>query len=353
MYLPKSELRNKDKKLLFAAVAFFIIVALVLAAVLIFKDEYSAIFSNNASSTAVEIYKYRSQLTGLPEKEESGIAPKIIAVMINNNRDGYPQVGLSDASVIYEAPAEGGITRFMAVYSASSSVDKVGPVRSARTYFLDWLTEYGDALYMHCGGSPDGLIEIKKRGIFDANEFSRTKYFWRDDSRSAPYNLFTNGDRWREYLVDYGENRAEKNWQGWLFGEMNATGTEAVNKADIKYASNFIVSWQYSASTSLYSRLVNDEKYLLDGNEVEVTNIIVQFAPVSVVDEEGRVEIQTQSGGEIRLMRDGQMVRGTWKKDSLGSRTRFYDPAGNELNLAPGRSWIMIAPLKTVITVSN
>jgi len=347
---------NKRNLILLIVSACLLLVAIIAAVYVLFlRDTSNAkTISQNATATNTpETFIYFSKLTGLGVREEGEVNPRTTAVMIDNNPDAYPLYGLNDAAVVYEAPVEGGITRFMAIYSASSTAEQVGPVRSARPYYLDWASEYGDALYMHCGGSSDGLKEIKKMNIFDANEFFRGPYFWRDRIRIAPYNLYTSSERWQKYFIDYGGARAVKDWVGWKFGDV-ATGTESVAKFSLEYIKRFTVGWQFSVSSTKYERLLNDELFLDDKNQpVTADNVIVQFASVSVLDEVGRRKIVTVGSGEARVFRGGRMIRATWKKESEDSRTIFLDEAGNEITLTAGRTWVMVAPLGAELTISN
>ena len=112
-----------------------------------------------------------------------------LAVMIENHIESRPQSGLTSADVVYEAVAEGGITRFMALFYCNLSDVQVGPVRSARTYYLDWLGEYNNPLYAHVGGAntpgpADALSQIIKYKVNDLNQFSiGFPTFWRDYER--------------------------------------------------------------------------------------------------------------------------------------------------------------------------
>lgn len=297
---------------------------------------------------------YFSRLTGVGVINKEEETPRITAVMINNNPEGYPIIGINEASVVYEVPVEGNITRFMAIFSENSLAEKVGPVRSARSYYLDWLQEYGDAMYMHCGGSQESLTLIKKRKIFDADEFSRTKYFWRDKTRLAPHNLYTSAENWKNYFEDYGGNREFKDWTGWKFGDLSATNTENIDFVSVGYGKYFNIGWRFDEDKDNYVRQINEEIFLDQNNQtVTTTNLIIQFASIRIVDELGRREIETIGQGEARVFRNGMMVRGKWKKETLDSRTLFFDEEDNEIKLAPGKIWLMIVPLKTNITVSN
>ena len=158
---------------------------------------------------------YYSELNGNTVTSSEYAVSKIVAVMIDN----FPGISQSclgaGGSVVYEAPVEGANTRFMQVMSSDSDLPVVGPVRSARSYYLDWLAEYGnDALYMHCGGAPEALTLIKTRDIFDANEFYWGPYYWRDNKKIAPHNLFTGSEEWNSLLDKYSATTNKTVWSG-------------------------------------------------------------------------------------------------------------------------------------------
>src|SRR5581483_1401572 len=122
---------------------------------------------------------------------EQSMAKRPFAVVVENHPDARPQSGLSQADVVYEALAEGGITRFLAIFQ-SQDVKSIGPVRSARTYFNDWAQEWG-AVYAHVGGNSDALALIKAGipGVSDADQFFNDPYFTRISSRRPPHNTYT------------------------------------------------------------------------------------------------------------------------------------------------------------------
>ncbi|MDD2758517.1 MAG: DUF3048 domain-containing protein [Patescibacteria group bacterium] len=342
---------QRDKKLLILAVALFLAALFLVLYILFWNDEGSAKENGPVITSPEETFKYFSPLTGLGVREAKDASPRTVAVMIDNSPEAYPLSGLNEAAVVYEAPVEGVIPRLMAIYAESSTVEKVGPVRSARPYYLDWAAEYGNVLYMHCGGSADGLAEIKAQKIFDANEFFRGPYFWRESARVAPHNLFTNASRWQKYFIDYGGTREFGDWSGWQFGDLPATGTAKISFVKIKYGERFLVEWRYSTTSSWWERYLGGEIFLDDkNNPVVADNIIIEYADVSVIDAIGRRSIATLSGGDdARIMAHGQMARGVWKKDKTDSRTEFYTEAGEKILLPPGRTWVMIVPQKTSV----
>jgi hypothetical protein len=291
---------------------------------------------------------YTSILDGQMVSSSEQVNPKIAAVMIDNHPDAWPQSGLSAAKIVYEAPAEGGLTRYLAIFDASQKVDKIGPVRSARPYFVDWLQEY-NGLYMHCGGSPDALDKIKMEKVFDLNEMYNGAYFWRDNSRFAPHNLFTSSELWSKFLLSV--KATNQFLDGWKFADLPAVNVESVKNVSIEYSANYFVDWQYLVDSKKYQRLINEKKQQEEGLDLLGDDIIIQYVKTQVLDDYGRLGITTIGQGDMRLLRDGLMWRGVWKK--ANGRTRFYDLSGQELILKPGKIWIQIVPKDINIKIST
>ncbi|MFZ2979004.1 MAG: DUF3048 domain-containing protein, partial [Candidatus Magasanikiibacteriota bacterium] len=172
---------------------------------------------NQTTSSTPANCNYRRILDGVCVAMQTDINPKLVAVMIENHSEARPQSGLVDASIVYEAPVEANYTRFLAIYPADTTVNKIGPVRSARPYYLDWLGEYGTPMYMHVGGSPNALEIIKTRNIFDLNEFYRGWYYWRSEDRSAPHNTYTSSELWNKALATYSDSYTDSEYEGWQF----------------------------------------------------------------------------------------------------------------------------------------
>lgn len=292
---------------------------------------------------------YYSVLDGMPVSSTEKINSNVVAVMIDNHPDARPQSGLLASKLVYEAPAEGGITRYIAMFDSQQVVEKVGPVRSARPYFIDWVQEY-DSLYMHCGGSPEALTILKEGKVADLNEMFNGQYFWRDSVRVAPHNLYTSSENWNKALTNKFSNK--KNFEtGWIFGENSTTSTEIVKKVAIEYAPDYIVGWQYDEGLKNYSRYINDVVVKEEKSILIADTVVIQYVKNQIVDDYGRREITTNGQGDLRLLRDGIMVRGFWKKDN--GRTRFYDVGWHELNLKPGKTWIQIVPKEINIKIST
>lgn len=309
--------------------------------------------------------KYFSILDGRAVESLEEEKPLVVAVMIDNF-PGISQFCLGGVGgVVYEAPVEGATTRFMQVMSASSTVPKIGPVRSARAYYLDWLAEYGDdALYMHCGGAPEALSLIKSRNIFDANEFYWGSFYWRDQQKTAPHNLFTGQEKWASLLDKHRDARHASVWSGWEFSEsVPGDSGESITEISIKYFPGYKVTWRYrnGATSSFYERLVNGDYHhsicSLDPSTptapISAQNIIIQFAQMETIDEVGRKEIVTIGAGDAYVLRNGLLVRATWKKENMVNRTRFYNEQNQEIKLAPGSTWVQIVPIGTTVDITN
>jgi hypothetical protein len=287
---------------------------------------------------------YERRLDGVCVEMESQVNPKVVAVMIDNHMDARPPAGLSQAAVVYEAPVEANFTRFMAIYPSDQEIVKVGPVRSARPYFLDWLSEYGSALYMHCGGSPEALQKIKDYGINDFNEFYRGWYYWRDNSRSAPHNIFTSSELWNKALTDYADNYGTESYETWQFGEVKKCEINCTTRVAINFSSTaFEAVWKFNSSTEKYERyqagrLHKDQ----DGTIITADTLIIQKANSTVLDGVGRLAIDTVGTGEAIVFANGNIIQGEWKKESRTGRTRWLDSTGEEIVLKAGKIWVEV-----------
>ncbi|HRY36540.1 MAG TPA: DUF3048 domain-containing protein [Candidatus Magasanikbacteria bacterium] len=292
---------------------------------------------------------YIDKLTGIGTDNFEDSNPVPLAIMIDNHPEAFPISGLNEAKVIYEAPVEGNMTRFMAIFAQNQTANKVGPVRSARPDYLDWAQEYGIPLYMHCGGSPDALSRLKtERGLIDFNEFYNGSYFWRDSTRLAPHNLYTSSSLWQSAWEKYGK---ESFWQSFTFGQNNST-TPAV-EIEVAYSGNFKVGWKYNYLKKNYERYFRGEKFLDDKNDpIFAQTIIIVKNKTKVLDEVGRLSIYNIGSGDAYILSGGRMIKGQWRKSKAEFRTRFYDDFGAELSVPPGKIWFMSVPTEKEITIN-
>lgn len=313
----------------------------------IFDDKNKIEHQNDASSTPQEPLWPR-KLDGVGVKE-GDTDSQIAAVMIDNHPLARPQSGLSRASIVYEAEAEGGITRFLAVYDIKDDISEIGPVRSSRAYYLDWSEEY-KALYVHCGGSPEALAKIESDNIKNLNEFYNGKYFWRDEQREAPHNIMVSTQNIRQAIEDKGIKKVEYGIWDRLETPERSASTASGTSIGINYNLNFTVSWDYDIINRKYSRsyngIVHKDK---TGEEIKTDNVIVQVVRSEVIDEKLRMQFIDVGSGEALVCLSGKCIEGKWIKTGTKSRTYFFDETNAKLKLNPGITWIEIVNNKNKI----
>lgn len=292
-----------------------------------------------------------------------------LAVMIENHTEARPQSGLSSADIIYEAVAEGGITRFMAIYLCNLSDVQVGPVRSARTYYLDWLSEY-DALYAHVGGAntpgpANALGQIIRYGVKDLNQFSiGFPVFWRDYQRighpvatehtmySTTAKLWEVGAKRGWVATDSAAIRWDKNFIPWKFKDPVPDGAGQTREITVNFwesQSAYQVQWTYDPQTNSYKRKNGEDHIdLNNGRQLEAKNIVVQFQRESNANDgyPGNVHLLygTIGTGRALIFQDGGVIEGRWIKSQRTSGTKFVDKNGKEVLFLRGQIWIQTVP---------
>lgn len=323
-----------------------------LASFLIFNQDSKKLNQKELKITPVaEKRRMPRQIDGvLVTEEKANLYP--IAITIENMVKARPTSGLSRANLVYEALTEGGITRFLAFYASDEEIKKIGPIRSARPYFLDWAEEFR-AFYLHVGGSPEALKKISQYQIFDLNQYFNGKYFWRAKNRSAPHNVYTSSKLLSQALKDK-KIPLEGNYQPWLFKDGNEVKDDQskINKITINYSTfPYRVRWEYSFLDNSYKRFQVEKPHLeTDGSEIKVKNVIIQIVKTYVLDEIGRRRKETLGKGKALIFQDGQVIEGKWIKKTKGARTRFYDNLDQEIKFNRGIAWIQVVPDEKIVS---
>lgn len=292
-----------------------------------------------------------------------------LAVMIENHAESRPQSGLSLADVVYEAVAEGGITRFMAVFYCSLGDIQIGPVRSARTYYLDWLSEY-DGLYAHVGGAntpgpANALGQIIDYKIKDLNQFSiGFPTFWRDYQRlgrpvatehtmySTTQKLWAIGEKRGWGAKDEAGIAWDKNFVSWKFKDSAPGGT--VGKIEVAFWQNqgeYKVEWNYDSTCSCYKRKNGgaDHMDLNNNKQLGPKNVVIRYQVESAANDgyEGNVHrlYGNKGKGEALIFQDGKVIKGTWNKANRLAREKFLDENGKEIGFVRGQIWLQTVPV--------
>lgn len=290
-----------------------------------------------------------------------------LAVMIENHTEARPQSGLSNADIIYEAVAEGGITRFMALFYCNPGDYQIGPIRSARTYYLDWLEEY-DALYAHVGGAntpgpADALSQIIKYGVKDLNQFSiGFPVFWRDYQRlgrsvATEHTMYSTTSKLWEVGVKRGWTatdsagiRWDENFVPWKFKDDKGGGTTSSITVNFwESQSAYQVQWQYDKETNSYERK-NGEIHtdLNNKQQLAAKVVVVQFERESNANDgyPGNVHLLygTIGSGRALIFLDGNVIEGKWAKTSRTARSKYLDKNSKEIEFNRGQIWIQTVP---------
>lgn len=274
--------------------------------------------------------------------EKGAENPPIIATVINNHVEARPTIGLSNAGLVFEAEVEGGITRFLTFYSGTESVGEIGSIRSIRPYFIDWVNEF-DALFSFCGGSPDALVKVIKDKVKNLNEFHNGSYYWRDNSRLAPHNVYSSGEKLAKYFQ---KNEAgESDFSTWLFKDnLPKDMRPASSTISIHYRlRDFEVVWKYDRDNNGYVRYVDGNLHReKDGEFIFAKNVVIQEANAKVLDEKLRLEMEIIGTGSAIICVDGKCQDGKWKKENKDSRTNYFYPNDQEVEFNAGTTWVQV-----------
>src|SRR3989344_548416 len=304
-----------------------------------------------------------------------------LGIMIENSTAARPQSGLSAADIIYETVAEGGITRFLAIFYCQDA-SYAGPVRSARIYFIKLLQEYGDyPLYAHVGGAntdgpADALGEIDDLGwglYNDLNQFGVPfPYYWRDyerlPGRITEHTVYTSTSKLWEYAktkrnltnVDKKGKSWDVNFEKWIFKD-DAGSSERGNLSKISFsfwdsfATDYAVSWTYEKATNTFKRNNGGSPHLdkNSGKQLEAKNVVIVFAKESPANdgyEGGHILYKLTGSGNGLIFQDGNAVKVTWNKKTEESRLKFFDANGREISFVRGNIWVEILPIGNEVT---
>jgi len=261
---------------------------------------------------------------------------------------------------VWQAPAEGGIPRYMAIFQTELP-KAIGPVRSSRYYYITWAAEWR-ALYAHAGGSPQAIDVLRRKGagqyVYNADEFRFSRSFHRVTNRFAPHNLYTESSSLRRIAKQLGaKDQAYK--PVWTFApdaplEQRPQG----GTIRVKYLANTI-TYRYDRATNTYRRSVTGEAKEKDagtGKLIAPKNVIVMRVRFGALNDghpsKHRLEANVIGSGKAWIATNGQTIVGTWKKTSVTGPTRFFDKAGKPVTLTIGQTFIQVMQLSSPVTVT-
>lgn len=283
--------------------------------------------------------KYYSPLTGNEVADESITKYAATAIMIENSPDARPQSGLKAAGVVYEAVAEGGVTRFLALYQQDKPA-LIGPVRSLRLYNVDWLAPYQPSV-AHVGGSLFALREIRNGNYRDIDQFFNAGTYWRSADRYAPHNVYTNFERLDQLNAAKGYTTSDIKG----FTRKDPAPSAAPNATAINVSISgplYNSNYTYDAASNSYLRSQAGQPHNdRESGQITPQTVVVMSVGMQRVMEDGyREQITTTGSGKATIFQDGTVVEGTWNKADRASQITFKTADGNDIPLNRGQTWI-------------
>lgn len=288
---------------------------------------------------------YYTPLTHEERDNEDQAKKKIFAVMLDNHDDARPQAQISKADIIYEYRVEGEFTRYMALFQ-SNFPENVGPVRSARPYFVQTAKEY-NAIYAHWGGSVAGLEEVKKRNVVDLDGialegivFHRNK----NVGKRAPHNGYISLPELEKYLVEKGvdvnDNTASLNFYD---KEANIEGLD-VGEITLNFNNRYKTNFIYDEATGKYKYIRQGQPVIDEatGQEFDTDNLVVLFQKGVVAGPKGTLKMANIGTGQGLLLQKGKLAPINWEKENEDARTILKYPDGTEVKFYPGRTFFSI-----------
>ncbi len=309
--------------------------------------------------------QYKSALTGLPVENESDQYRRPVAIMINNIKKALPQYGISEASIIFEALAEGGITRLLAVFEDVSDIEQIGTVRSSRPIYID-LAESIDAVYIHFGASPEAYNRLANDDIdsYDFIEGKNNSLYWRDSARikSSGYehSAFTSGERIADKLEADGVRMTRSSKYGSMFNfseTIPSSGVKDATKISAVFSSYKTGTYTYDEELGLY-RIGQYGTTHIDagtGGQLAFKNVFILRMNSYVIagDTAGRLRFESTGSGTGYYFVNGEKREITWKRSAQNAPFKFYDASGAELSVFPGDSYVAIVPLNAVVNIEG
>ena len=301
-----------------------------------------------------------AQLSGLPVSPDNAYSHPM-GVMIENAPEARPQSGLGQADIVYEAIAEGGITRFLAIYGNPSLPIRVGPVRSARPYYVDIANEL-HAIYVHAGGSKDGLAEIANTSVYNIDGLIADSLFVRDYSRSvsSEHTLYSATNILWNYSILNQKWPQNLTIPAWKFQDDALTtlrgkaNTISVSVTLPLYAD----TWKYEPASNLYLRTMAGIPHIDVNTNTQITtkNVVLQTVQRSDDTESYGSIVKPISryvltgSGKAVLFQNGQTLNAIWRKSSDG-RTRYYTSDTNtEISFVRGNTWVHLVEASSAVS---
>jgi hypothetical protein len=286
-----------------------------------------------------------SPLTGVQVDPNLAARP-VTGVMIENSVFARPQSGLQDAGVVVEAIAEGGITRFLALFQ-DATPQHIGPVRSLRPYYIDFAQPF-QASIAHVGGSPEALARVRNGNYRDIDQFFNAQYYHRVAYRDAPHNVYTSFDDLD--ALNKSKGYSDSKFTPWPRKADKKLATPTAKTIDVQISSpDYFSHYDYDAGSNTYMRseagaphleLVSDDDKA--GTQIHPKVVIALVMGYGIEADGQHSEYNDTGTGTAFVFQDGGVTQGTWSKPAAESQIQFLDSAGAPLKLNAGQTWITL-----------
>lgn len=286
---------------------------------------------------------YYSPLTGRKVDSEAATKQAVTGIMIENSPDARPQSGLKQAGIVYEAIAEGGITRFLALYQEGKPA-LIGPVRSVRMYYVDWVAPY-NASVAHIGGSAAALKEVRGGNYRDIDQFFNAGSYWRATDRYAPHNVYTSFEKLD--ALNASKGYTESSFTAWPRQDGKKAATPNATSVAINFSGAlFNTHYDYDVESNTYLRSIggaasNDRE---EGRLAPDVVVAMKVDMTRVLEDGYRESIQTTGSGEAVIFQNGTATTATWHKASRADSIKFTGADGKEILFNRGQTWIAAIP---------
>lgn len=347
-------MKNKGIKFLVIVLVILVILVGILLAMKFVNNKDSQTSTNEIVSLGMD--KGKTKVEDKNFNIFNGV-DRPIAVMVDNHKQAWPQAGLNEAYVVYEIIVEGGETRLMPIFKGKD-LDKIGPVRSSRHYFLDYALEH-DAIYVHFGWSPQAEADISKFKINNINGITESSdNFWRVKDKKAPHNAVTNTEK----IIQMSKNKgvritsSTKNILNYKKEEVNLEEGKQATSVKIPYSKAHEVEYKYNLETKRYERYARDDKQIdWDTKEIISTkNIIITFAENYTLQDgenKGRQGLKNIGNMKGYYITNGKAIEIICSKNSRTEKTVYKDLQGNEININDGNTFIQICPIDAEVVI--
>jgi hypothetical protein len=297
-------------------------------------------------------------LTGQPVSHDLANRRPIGVTLDNLSPDARPQSGLDRADLVFETLAEGGITRFLAIYQ-SQDASMIGPVRSTRLYFNSWAAAL-HIIFGHDGGNVDALQQLPSLGsVYNEDADRITGPFWRISSRQVPHNEYTSTIKLRQYAAAHG-------------GSTTGIGMTIPHKRDslpigrpgrsyihIQFSyGDYNVEWEYDPGANDYLRFMGGAPHVeaTTGKQLRAKNVVVMFTDETSAPDPytpGAIHMRTEGTGKAIVYEDGSAIQGTWSKSSVDAPLQWLNASGEPIALNRGPTWVEVVPTGNSVTSTS